>query len=99
MYPTYGIPFTDHHVSIFSMLSVYCLILAIKTDENKYWFFIPLLLFLGFFTETNSSSVFWTFNFINFNYLSISKFQKRNYFFGLAGVFISILLFYININI
>ena len=48
MYPTYGIPFTDHHVSIFSMLSVYSLILAIKTDENKYWFFIPLLLFLGF---------------------------------------------------
>ena len=34
MYPTYGIPFTDHHVSIFSMLSIYALILAIKTNKN-----------------------------------------------------------------
>ena len=29
MYPTYGTPFTDHHVSIFSILSVYCVCVAI----------------------------------------------------------------------
>ena len=51
MYPTYGIPFTDHHVSIFSILSIFSLCLAIKTDKNIYWFFIPILLFLGFFTK------------------------------------------------
>ena len=42
MYPTYGIPFTDHHVSIFSILSVFSLCLAIKTGKNIYWFFIPI---------------------------------------------------------
>ena len=36
MYPTYGTPFTDHHVSIFSMLSIYALCLAIKTKHNIY---------------------------------------------------------------
>ena len=51
MYPTYGIPFTDHHAAIFSILSIYCLCLAIKLDDAKYWFFIPILLFLGFFTK------------------------------------------------
>ena len=51
MYPTYGIPFTDHHVAIFSILAIYCLCVAIKFDEIKYWFFIPIILFLGFFTK------------------------------------------------
>ena len=40
MYPTYGIPFTDHHVSIFSILSVFSLCLAIKTGKDIYWFFV-----------------------------------------------------------
>ena len=43
MYPTYGTPFTDHHVSIFSMMSIYASCLAIKTRHNIYWFFIPIL--------------------------------------------------------
>lgn len=51
MYPTYGTPFTDHHVSIFSSIAVFCLCLAIKTNKNIYWFFIPILIFLGFFTK------------------------------------------------
>ena len=46
MYPTYGTPFTDHHVSIFSMLSIYSLCLAIKTKKNIYWFLIPIFLFI-----------------------------------------------------
>ena len=94
MYPTYGIPFTDHHVSIFSMLSVYCLILAIKTDENKYWFFIPLLLFLGFFTKQTPAAYFGLLiSLISIIYL-FQNFRKEIIFFGLAGVFISILLFF-----
>ena len=51
MYPTYGIPFTDHHVAIFSMLSIYSLCLAIKTKNNIYWFLIPIFLFLAFFLK------------------------------------------------
>ena len=58
MYPTYGIPFTDHHVAIFSILAVYCISLAIKLGEIKYWFFIPIMLFLGFFTKQTPAGYF-----------------------------------------
>ncbi len=58
MYPTYGIPFTDHHVAIFSILSVYCVCLAIKFNDLKYWFIIPILLFLGFFTKQTPAAYF-----------------------------------------
>ena len=58
MYPTYGVPFTDHHTAIFSMLSIYSLCLAIKTKSNIYWFFIPIFLFLAFFTKQTPSGYF-----------------------------------------
>ncbi len=58
MYPTYGIPFTDHHVSIFSILAIYSLCIAIKTNRNIYWFFIPIFLFLGFFTKQTPAAYF-----------------------------------------
>jgi len=51
MYPTYGTPFTDHHASILCMISIYCLILAIKTNKDFYWFFLPIFLFLAFFSK------------------------------------------------
>ena len=58
MYPTYGIPFSDHHVSILSMISIYCLLIAIKTGEKNYWFFIPILLFCAFFSKQVPSGYF-----------------------------------------
>ena len=51
MYPTYGVPFTDHHAAIFCMLSVYSLCLAIIKKRAIYWFLIPIFLFLGFFVK------------------------------------------------
>ena len=58
MYPTYGIPFSDHHVSILSLLSMYSFLLAIKTKESFYWAFIPILLFLAFFSKQVPASYF-----------------------------------------
>ena len=93
MYPTYGIPFTDHHVSIFSMLSIYALILAIKTNKNIYWFIIPVLLFLGFFTKQTPAAYFAILIvFISILYL-IKNIKKEIIFFGLAGVSMSIFCF------
>ena len=42
MYPTYGVPFTDHTTAIFCMLSIYSLCLAIQFNKKIYWFFIPI---------------------------------------------------------
>lgn len=50
-YPTYGTPFTDHHASILSVISVYFLIMAIKTEKSIYWYFIPVIIFLSFFSK------------------------------------------------
>ena len=64
MYPTYGIPFSDHHVSILSLLSMYSFLLAIKTKENFYWALIPVLLFFCFFFKTGSCKLFFNLNII-----------------------------------
>jgi len=34
-YPSSGTPFVDHHSAFFSLLGIYCLILAIKNEEKK----------------------------------------------------------------
>jgi len=45
-YPISGTPFVDQHSTFLSIISVYLLILAIKTEKQSYWFFLPF--FLGF---------------------------------------------------
>jgi len=94
MYPTYGTPFTDHHVSIFSMLSVYSLCLAIKTRNNIYWFLIPILLFLGFFSKQTPVGYFGILiGFITLLYF-IQNFEKKNLFFIILGGFLIISIFF-----
>ena len=51
MYPTYGIPFTDHHVAIFCILAIYCLIISIKSNRIKILAFNSFSYFLAFFTK------------------------------------------------
>ena len=45
-YPSSGTPFVDHHSTYFSVISLYLLIFAIKTEKLSYWFFLPI--FVGF---------------------------------------------------
>ena len=45
-YPVSGTPFVDLHSTYFSIISIYLLIFAIKTEKLSYWFFLPV--FLGF---------------------------------------------------
>ena len=93
MYPTYGIPFTDHHASIFSILSVYSLCLAIKTKNNIFWFFLPIFLFLGFFTKQTPSAYFGLLTgIITFFYL-FSNFKIKILLSIFLGSILSITLF------
>jgi len=50
-YPTIGTPFVDYHGYFFSIIFIYFLILAIKYEKNKYWFLLPILFFLSFFSK------------------------------------------------
>ena len=45
-YPVSGTPFVDLHSTYFSIIAIYMLILAIKTEKVIYWFLLPI--FLGF---------------------------------------------------
>ena len=94
MYPTYGIPFTDHHVAIFSMLSVYCLCLAIKFNDLKYWLIIPILLFLGFFTKQTPAAYFAILiSFVSILYLFFN-FEKKIIIYVVLSSVLVILFFF-----
>ena len=45
-YPSSGTPFLDHHSAFFSLLGIYCLLLAINNQRKLYWALVPV--FLGF---------------------------------------------------
>lgn len=50
-YTSVGSPFPDHHSTIFSILGIYFLIAAIKSNNNTLWFLIPLFFFIAFFSK------------------------------------------------
>jgi hypothetical protein len=93
MYPTYGIPFTDHSTAIFCMLSIYSLCIAIKFQKNIYWFLIPILMFLAFFTKQAPTGYFGILIVvISFLYL-ILNFKKEIFIFSTLGIILSISIF------
>lgn len=93
MYPTYGIPFTDHHVAIFSILAVYSLCLVIKFNQNIYWILIPIFLFLGFFTKQTPSGYFGILIlFISILYF-LKNFNLNTILIGLLSSLILIIIF------
>ena len=92
-YPNIGVPFVDHHSTIFSVLAIYCFILGIKKENNFFWFFIPLLLGLSFFSKQIPAAyiiiLLTATSFFYFFY----KFNKKNIYFLLAGISFTILFF------
>ena len=55
-YPSSGTPFADHHSAFLSILGVYFLIFAIKTEIKIYWILLPIFLGLAFFAKQVPSS-------------------------------------------
>ena len=100
MYPTYGIPFTDHSTAIFCMLSIYSLCLAIKSNKYIYWFLIPILMFLAFFTKQAPTGYFGILIIIISSLYLILNSKKEIYFFGTLGIVLSIgtFLLYVFLN-
>lgn len=49
--PSMGTPFVDHYSTFFSLLGFYSFILAIKNNSKIYWFLLPILFFLAFFSK------------------------------------------------
>ena len=55
-YPTSGTPFVDHHSAFFSLLGIYALILAIKTEKILHWLLVPFLFGFAFLSKQVPSS-------------------------------------------
>jgi len=55
-YTSSGTPFPDHHSAFFSLLGVYSLILAIKSEKKIYWFLFPILFGFAFLSKQVPSS-------------------------------------------
>ena len=96
-YPTAGTPFSDHHTLIFCLLAIYLFFIAIKTNNNFFWFIIPFILGLSFLSK-QAPTVYLV---LIISFLSLIYFvNKKNYkamFYSSFGVFIFILLFFFSL--
>ena len=92
-YPSSGTPFVDHHSTFFSLIGVYILILAIKTEKNYYWFLLPFFLGFSFLSkQVPSSYIILSIAFVLIFYASTnSKYICIKY--TLIGTLIFLLLF------
>lgn len=102
-YPVSGTPFVDQHSTFLSLIAIFLLILAIKTEEKIFWFLIPFALGLAFLSKQVPSTYLGLsiFCLILFNFFH----NKKKYFldtfiilFVSSIIFLSIFLsfFYLN---
>ena len=57
-YPIVGVPFPDHHSILFSYIGVYALIFSIKYEKKRYWFLLPIIFFIAFFSKQAPAGYF-----------------------------------------
>ena len=95
-YPAAGSPFVDHHATIFSILALYSLSLAILYEKNFYWFLAPMLLIFSFFSKQIPSAYLFVLISIVIlvNYFFIKKIKKENLFYFFSGCFFSFLIIF-----
>tara|TARA_B100000315_G_scaffold130375_1_gene119992 strand:- start:8309 stop:9901 length:1593 start_codon:yes stop_codon:yes gene_type:complete len=93
-YPSAGTPFVEQHASIISIISIYCFILALKTNSKIYWFLLPIFFLMAFLTkQTPTGYIFLIIGFLSIIYF-IFNFDINKIIYGILGsaVIISIFL-------
>ena len=99
-YTSSGTPFLDHHSAFFSLLGIYCLILAIDREKNLYWILLPIFFGLAFLSkQVPASYVILSTFFVLFIYVVIKKkFDCLKYILISSAIFIIIILIFGNIQ-
>ena len=99
-YTSSGTPFLDHHSAFFSLLGIYCLIMAIDKEKNIYWILLPIFFGLAFLSkQVPSSYVFLSALFVLLIYIIFKrKFYFLKYIFISSLIFIIIILAFGNIQ-
>ena len=98
MYPSVGVPFVDHHSTIFVLTSFCLFILGVKNRENKYFFFIPISLVIGFLCkQTPTTYSVLTIFFLGCIYLFFLDERKKfilTIFYGSLSAFLLLIFFF-----
>jgi len=58
-YPSTGTPYVDHQASFLSIITIFCFILALKTNMKIYWFILPILMGISFLTKQTPTGYFF----------------------------------------
>ena len=92
-YPSSGTPYVDHQSSYLSVISIFCFILALKTNSRFYWFILPIIIVISFLTkQTPTGHFFLIIVFLSTIYFFLN-FNLEKILFGLLGSLIIILIF------
>ena len=99
-YTSSGTPFLDHHSAFFSLLGIYCLILAIDKEKNLYWILLPIFFGLAFLSkQVPSSYVILSTCLVLFIYVVVKKkFNCLKYILTSSLIFIIIIFILGNIQ-
>ena len=94
-YPVSGTPFAYLHSYIFSLISIFLFINAIRKGNNLSWFILPFLFFLSFFSM-QTPSIYIIISLLFFSLFFFIKNKRiKNFQFFLFGSLSSLFLFII----
>ncbi len=98
--PSMGVAFPDHYSTFFSLIAVFLFLITIKVDKKIFWYLIPFLFFLAFFSKQSPSSyIFISTIILIFFYITFFKkikFLKYLFFSSVGCLLIFVLFLYIN---
>ena len=92
-YPVSGTPFAYLHSYIFSLITIFLFIVAIRKQNNLLWFLLPPAFFLSFFSMQTPSFYIITLVLLFSFYYFIKNRQLENFKFLLFGSLLSFFLF------
>jgi len=92
-YPVAGTPFAYLHSYIFSLITVFLFISAVRKTKNSTWFLLPFMFFLSFFSMQTPSFYIILLVLCSSLYYFIVNHQSENLKFLFFGSLISFILF------
>ena len=96
-HPSTGTPYVDHQSSYYSIISIFCFILAIKTNEKFYWYFLPIIIGISFLTkQTPTGYIFLVIFFLSLYYF-IFNFNFNRFMLLVYGSSTILIIFFITL--
>jgi len=92
-YPVSGTPFAYLHSYVFSLITIFLFIIAVRKKKNLLWFLLPFMFFLSFFSMQTPSFYIIFIVLLYSLYYFIKNIQLENFKSFLYGSLLSLFLF------